>query len=306
MPVNAHPDYIAAEGEYHKAQTLEERIEKLRKMISLAPAHKSAENLRAELKNRLKRFEEKLEKNKKTGKSGKAGIKKEEMQAVVIGFTNSGKSSLLNKLTNVETKVSSGNFSKYTTKSPIIGMMPYVGMLIQIIENPSPDSEYYDKGLTNSADTLMLLINSLEEISKLKEYVERAKGKIIIIFNKSDQLTESELRKIESTLKSKKHNFQIISTKTKEGISELKEKIFKSFNKIRVFTKEPGKQKSEKPIVLNPGSTVYDVSEKIFHGFSSQVKEAFVTGPSSKFPYQKVGLKHKLKDMDIIEFKTKN
>ncbi len=39
------------------------------------------------------------------------------------------------------------------------------------------------------------------------------------------------------------YNFVTISTKTKEGIEELKEKIFKGFDKIRVFTKEPGKRK---------------------------------------------------------------
>ena len=65
MPINAHPDYIAAEKEYILAQTLEERIEKLKRMISLAPSHKGAENLRAQLKTRLKKFQLQLEKSKK-------------------------------------------------------------------------------------------------------------------------------------------------------------------------------------------------------------------------------------------------
>ena len=83
------------------------------------------------------------------------------------------------------------------------------------------------------------------------------------------------------------------------------EKIFQSFDKIRVYTKEPGKEKSPKPIIMKPNSTVEDVAEKILHGFSTKVKKTKIWGPSSKFPGQQIGLKHKLKDLDIIEFKTK-
>ena len=55
---------------------------------------------------------------------------------------------------------------------------------------------------------------------------------------------------------------------------------------------------------VRPDKTQKDVAEKIFHGFSKQIKETFVTGPSSKFPNQKVGLKHEVKDQDTVEFFT--
>ena len=300
MPINAHPEYLAAEKEYHSAYTLEEKIEKLKKMIALAPKHKGAENLRKQLKTRLKKFLEKKEKIKKTGKSTTIGIKKEDMQAVIIGFTNTGKSTLLSKLTNARPTISEVRFS--TTK-PVVGMMRYQEANIQLIENPSIESEYYDKGITNTADTLILLVKDLEEIEKIKKVLEKAKGKQIIVLNKVN--SEKNTRKISATLSSKRYNFVIISTKTEEGIQELKEKIFQSFDKIRVYTKEPGKEKSPRPIILEPNSTVEDVAEKILKGFSEKVKETKIWGPSSKFPGQKVGLKHKLKDKDIVEFKTR-
>ena len=112
MPINAHPEFTAAEGEYLKARTAEEKIEKLKKMISYAPAHKGGENLRAQLKTRLKKLIEQKDKSKKSGKSSKVGIKKEDMQAVIIGKTNSGKSSLLNSLTNAKPEISFSTFSK--------------------------------------------------------------------------------------------------------------------------------------------------------------------------------------------------
>jgi len=55
---------------------------------------------------------------------------------------------------------------------------------------------------------------------------------------------------------------------------------------------------------MNPETTVREVAEKILKGFADKVKETKIWGPSSKFPGQVVGLSHKLKDLDIVEFKT--
>jgi uncharacterized protein len=302
MPINAHPEFTAAEGEYLKAKSIEEKIEKLRKMISYAPAHKGGENLRAQLKTRLKKLLEQKEKSGKSGKSSKAGIKKEDMQAVIIGKTNSGKSSLLNALTNAKPEISYASFS---TNSPKIGTMHYESANIQIIENPAVESEYYDRGLTHTTDTLIILISSPKEINEIEQIVEEPYKKNIIVLNKSDLLNESEKRKIQSTLQSKKYNFAIVSSLIGEGLEELKEKLFESFEKLRIYTKEPGKEKSKRPIILETGATARDVAEKILKGFSQKVKETKIWGPSSKFSGQIVGLNHKLKDLDIVEFKTK-
>jgi ribosome-interacting GTPase 1 len=302
MPINAHPEFTAAEGEYLKSRTPEEKIEKLKKMISYAPAHKGGENLRAQLKSRMKKLLEEQQKSRKSRKSSKTGIKKEDMQAVIIGKTNSGKSSFLNVLTNAKTGISSSSFS---TTYPRIGMMDYFGASIQIIENPAIESEYYDKGLTYTADIIILLVNSMEELKEIEERIKGIDKKKIVVFNKCDLLDEPEKRKIQSTLQSKKYLFSVVSSLTKEGLEELKEKLFVSFKKLRAYTKEPGKEKSSKPIILDPGATAKDVAEKILKGFSEKVKETKIWGPSSKFPGQIVGLNHKLKDKDIIEFKTR-
>jgi len=325
MPINAHPDYLLAEREHLLAQTPEDKIKTLEKMISVAPKHKGAENLRAQLKTKLKKLKEKLSKSKKQGKGSKQGIKKHDMQAVIIGKTNTGKSSLIKLLTNAQPEIADYNF---TTKHPIIGMINHAGTNIQLIENPAIESEYYDKGLTNSADTLIITITSLEHLEKINQELKNNQAKKIIIFNDKNNLNQNELRKLEATLRSKKFDFVIINLKNERAdldnylpmqkerglvvgspnvratLQILKEKIFKSFNKIRVYTKEPGKKKTEKPIILKPDSTVKDVAEKILHGFSNKVKETRITGPSSKFPNQKVGLKHKLKDLDVVEFKV--
>ena len=186
----------------------------------------------------------------------------------------------------------------------MVGMMYHNRVNIQLIEIPAFESEYYDKGLTNTADTILILVTNLEQIEKILSGPSIS-GKKIIVFNKIDKLNENEKRKLSATLSSKKHNFVLISTKTKEGIDKLKDKIFQSFDKIRVYTKDTRKGKTNRPIILNQNSTVKDVAEKILKGFSKKVKETKIWGPSSKFSGQKVGLQHKLKDLDVVEFKTK-
>lgn len=299
---NQSPFYKKAELMFLQSKTNEEKLKWLEEMMRECPKHKSSEKMLANLKTRYIKLKEKIESQKKSGKSKRSGIKKEDMQVIVVGKTNSGKSSLLKSLTNTFPEIADYNF---TTKFPIVGMSKISETQVQIIENPAINSEFYDKGLTNSADTILILINSLKEIEEINPLLEKSSAKKIIVFNKSDKFNLDEIRKIEATLKSKKYNFAIISTKTRENIEELKEKIFQSFDKIRVYTKEPGKEKSPKPIILLPESTIENVAEKILKGFSKNVKETKIWGPSSKFAGQKVGLKHKLRDLDVVEFKTR-
>ena len=265
MPINAGYEYIAAENAYLNAKTLEEKIKCLEEMIKVAPKHKSSENLLAELKTRLKKFREKKEKNKKVGKTSQKGIKKEYFQCVLLGLPNSGKSSLLAKLTNAHPKISSYPF---TTNKPEIGTMDYQGIKAQIVDMPSIGSEALDQGLINSADCLLIVIESLSNLEKISPYLLKSQGQKIIIINKSDLLADEQKRKLEATIKSRKLNALLISTFTNENLELLKERIFQQMRVIRIYTKEPGKPVSKEPIALKENSTVKDAAESILKGFS--------------------------------------
>src|SRR3990172_3633834 len=196
---NQSPQYQKAQANFLAAQTNDEKLRWLDEMIRECPKHKSAESMLANLKTRRKKLLEKIESARKSGRSsGKKGIKKEELQAVIIGLTGSGKSSLLAELTNVRPQISPFPF---TTKHPIVGMMNYSGINIQLIEVPALGSEYYDSGLVNSADVVLIIITSLDDINKILSQLERTHGKKLIIFNIKDEINE---RRIESTLKGKK------------------------------------------------------------------------------------------------------
>ncbi len=300
MPINASHEYFEAEKRYLAAETLEDKIKTLEELIRTAPKHKGSENLLAELKLRLKKFKEKQEKGKKVGK-GKKGIRKEGFQVALIGKTGAGKSLLLSKLTNANPIVSDTAFTTYEAE---VGSMEFEGVKAQIVDLPAIGHKEFDYSVTNNADLLLLVITGLEDLIEIDRFLGKAIGKKVIVFNKIDKLDETSKRKLLATLKSKRMNYVVVSAMDGEGILDLKKKIFSEMGVIRVFTKEPGKAKNKDPVVLKEGSTVKDVAETIYKGFSKTVKETRLTGPSGKFSNQKVGLNHVLKDMDVVEFKT--
>ena len=302
MPINAGYEYVNAEKKYYQAQTLEEKIPALEEMIKTAPKHKGSENLLAELRTRLKKFLEKKEKNKKVGKTTQKAIRKEGYQIVLLGFPNVGKSSLLSSLTNARPKISSLPF---TTMVPELGTLYHQGIKAQVVDLPAIGAETFDIGIVNTADCILIVITSLEEIEKISSLLSRAYGKRLIVLNKTDLLSEEELRKLREKVKSKKLKALIVSTLTKQGIEELKTKVLQEMNVIRIYTKEPGKPPSIIPLVLEKDATVKEVAEKIVKGFSTRIKETRISGPSSKFANQRVGLSHVLKDLDIVEFHTR-
>ena len=196
---NQSPQYKKTEANFLAAKTNKDKIYWLEEMIKECPKHKSSEKMLANLKTRRKKLLEKIKGAKKMSRSsGRAGIKKEAMQAIILGKTNSGKSSLLSLLTNAQVVISPIVFS---TKQPVIGMMDYNGVLIQLIEVPAIESEYYDKGLVNTADTILILINELGDLKDIEKSLQNVRGNEIVLFNIKDNIDK---RKLEATLKSKK------------------------------------------------------------------------------------------------------
>jgi len=112
MPINAGPEYFKAEERYLSAKTREEKIAALEEMIRKLPKHKGTQTLLGQLKKRLAKL--KKESSVRAKAKPKFIIRKEgSAQVCIVGLTNSGKSSLINALTNAKANV--GDYP-YTTK----------------------------------------------------------------------------------------------------------------------------------------------------------------------------------------------
>lgn len=289
MPINAGPEFIRAQKEFLAAKTLEEKIERLKKMISLAPKHKGAENLLANLKSRLAKLKQELIRRKKVKKHSQQGIRKEgDAQITLIGYTNSGKSLLLSKLTHAIPKISK---FPYTTIKPEQGILN-MGALIQILDLPSLKDNQEDKetlGYANNSDLVLIIGLSTDEIKKILEKLKTKK--VIIVINKSDIIDEDKI----------KRQFLgaiAVSALQNKNINQLKKKIFDSLDIIRVYTKQPGHEPEKKPIVLKKNAFVEDFAEKIHKDFIKNFKFAKIWRNKT---LKKVGLKYLIKDQDIIE-----
>ncbi len=100
MPINAGYEYGQAEKKVLEAKTLQEKIKALEELLSVSPSHKGAEKLRLEIKTKISKLREKVEKERSKKAGGfSLSIKKEgAAQVALVGLTNSGKSFILNIL----------------------------------------------------------------------------------------------------------------------------------------------------------------------------------------------------------------
>lgn len=307
MPVNPGIDFQLAQEEYHKAQTTSEKIRALENMYAKCPKHKGAENLLQEIKSKISKLKEKQEKEsaKKGGYS--ISIKKEGAASVcLLGITNSGKSTILNSLTNVNTKISE---YEYTTKMPEVGVMDYHGIKIQIVEIPAVFPEFSEKGngptflsIARNSDLIVIVLDGAKPSGEQLKMIEKECKNALIDL---DGETKGSILGIPCLIVVTK---EFKRPKTKHSVvklDNLKFEIWKKLNLIYVFTKSPGKERDFPPVAMKKGSTLYDLAYKIHKDFVKKFKNARIWGRSVKYQGASVGLDHVLKEDDVIEIHIK-
>ena len=99
----------------------------------------------------------------------------------------------------------------------------------------------------------------------------------------------------------------LISADEEKNLDELKDLIFDGLGLIRVYMKEKGEEPDkDEPLILEEGTTIEEALDELPGDMRDRFKKATVTGPSSKFPNQKVGLEHELMDEDILELNLRH
>ena len=140
MPANLTPQYLEVEKRFKQARETDEKLSALQEMLAIIPKHKGTEKLRGELKKKLSALRKESALTKPVSRSDSFHVKREgSRQLVLVGCPNSGKSSLLSRLTNAQTEVADYPFS---TRTPHPGMLNHQGVNLQLVDLP-PVSEHH-------------------------------------------------------------------------------------------------------------------------------------------------------------------
>jgi uncharacterized protein len=234
------------------------------------------------------------------------GVKKQGVkQFVLVGCPSVGKSSLINKLSGMQTKIASYEF---TTLKPLPAIVNINSAEIQIVDLPGLLPGAVDDigggkrliGIVKQADGIILmhdLSKDISEVLKIQDELVKARinQKLLVVGNKVDTFNaEKNLLKLKEYFPDNK--VLGISVINNFGLNKLKSEIWKTSNLIRVYPKN-----TELPLVLEKCATVKDFVEKVHTSLVKKFKFARVTGKSSKFANQQVGFNHTLEDEDVIE-----
>lgn len=274
MPANLPAEWYSKKEEFDSA-TGEDKIKKLHELLSMTPTHKGTEKLRAQLKRKLAELKKKQKKRASVSRKSLSVPKEGCARVSIIGLPNSGKSTFLKRITGAEPKIAD---YPYTTTKPEVGMFSFGRTQIQMVEIPSTFTKEVLSIAHSSELILFLLGKTMDENEQLEEL---------------DKIREKEKFK------------NCIFVRSSISKEKLFKKIWTRLNLIRVYTKEPGKKKVDKPVVFKKGSNVEDVCKKLHKDFLRYFKFAKVKGPSAKFDWEHIGLDHRLKDGDIVEIHLK-
>ena len=175
LPTNVTPEFDKQRIIYEETEDLAQRIVELEKLLSLAPRHKGAERMVGDYRKKLATLKAQLEKKREQDRSRRTGgteegvIRKEGAgQVCLIGVTNSGKSSIINAVTNADFDV--GDYP-FTTPVPIPAMLTLQDINIQLVEIPGVFVGSHEAGIGRQAlavarntDCIALIIDLSQDI----------------------------------------------------------------------------------------------------------------------------------------------
>jgi ribosome-interacting GTPase 1 len=326
MAANLTPQYLEAEAEFKRAQTAEDRLDALRKMLSLVPKHKASEKLQADLKSKIRDAREACE-HERTKKKGGVSYRIPRQgagQVALVGAPNSGKSRLLSRLTRATPEVAPYPF---TTREPSAGMMDWEDVRLQLVDLPPITAdvmEGYVASMIRSADAALLVVDLSDDdgpfsaeavLDKLAETKTRLVAEApadnddfsiayvptLLLANKSDADGADDRLAIVREMFANRFTIHVAAAERGDGLGELRTAIYQFLRVMRVYSKHPGKPPDKSaPFTCPIGSTVHEFAGLVHRDFEEKLKSARVWG-AGVFDGQTVKRDHVLHEGDIVE-----
>ncbi len=160
MALNLTPDYIEADRKYRQARSPEEKLAALEEMLRTIPKHKASEKKQSDIKRRISELRHAPPTRKKGAVVDPYHIPPQGAgQALLLGLPNSGKSSIVARLTKAPVKVTEFPFG---TPLPVPGMAYHEDVPIELVDLPPVTPEHVPPGLTNAlrnTDVLLLVVD---------------------------------------------------------------------------------------------------------------------------------------------------
>lgn len=311
MPANLGPDYLAAEAEFRRAESVAEKVAALEKMYAALPKHKGTEKLQADIKRRLSQARKDSQKKGASHAPPFYVIPREGAgQVVLAGPPNSGKSQLMRALTNARPEVAP---YAYTTRAPLPGMMRFEDVQIQLLDMPAIGVEFTEPWIPQVlrvADESLLVVDvddpdDLSEIEYVEQKLEEWRIPLprVLVANKMDQ--EGSAGNFEALLDLYGSKYELIpvSAETGQGLDRLSRRVFELLDLVRVYTKAPGKKAElDAPYVLRRGATVLDAARHVHKDFAEHLKFARLFHKEGGREGLPVDRNHEVADGDILEF----
>ena len=317
MPANLTAQYLEAESKFKQASTSTEKVQALEEMLRAIPKHKGTEKMQADIKKRLSKVRKESQKKKSSASQRPDHYVKHEGagQVVLCGPPNSGKSQLLTNLTHARVEVAD---YPYTTRVPQPGMMPFEDILIQLVDTPplSPESlEPWQLAMIQQSDLALVVfdVNDSELLDQTEFILSKLEERgittapdqrpgLVFLGNKLDQPQGETNFSAWQELYQGQFRAEPFSAVSPTCLEELRLRLFKLLDIIRVYTKPPGKkpERNTDPFVFPRGSTILDAAATVHKEIAQSFKFARVWG-HSRFEGQMVERSYVLEDGDVVE-----
>lgn len=258
MVTNLPAKVKAKWAEVVACRSIPEKIRLMREFVAICPKHKGTSKLLANVRRKIAALEEELERAKARRRGPRVqafSIPKEGAgQIIILGLTNSGKSSLLASITNAKPEVSP---IPYMTRKPIPSMLQYEDIQFQLIEAPalvegaSRGRMHGTQilGLARNSDGLIIMVDLSEDsvrqfriiLSELEAAgmtVEKLEGEVEIVRSRSGlgvkvvgngSLTDCTLDDVRRLLNEYKIGSAIVKVRGKVTLDMIEDSIFSSY-----------------------------------------------------------------------------